>query len=426
MFCNNCGQPIDDDRDLCEQCEKAAANKAYNKSFTFDDQAEDIHVEETEEYGYDNEIPYADYELNDSAKHSKPNVARIIGIAAAICVVAVLIALFWRPLFGLFFPLLHFDTPQEHFAFLEKEDAKKFASFITASYEKTITGYEKKYPVNQYRAHILLGDQAQDLLGSYLFNDDANVDISWLSDILIDVDTTEDEGLSEAVVTVGLGEDKVLSADLIVDTSKYILWAAIPELSKHYLEFDLDTLFEEYYGQSVEESGLFADKNLQYLSALPSGQVVYQLAMKYLDIALGKITDVQSTEQTVTIGSMSRECTALTATIPEKTLIEIFICLMETLKEDEVILGAMQDLADLSGENPDKIKEDFIEQINTSIADLQNSLTEAKDTNYLQWTDYVENEINLIGRRITISDSEREFYYLAAKIWRIRSMPVMN
>lgn len=416
MFCNNCGKPIDDDRSLCEQCENAAANKAINESLLFDKQMEDNCADETDTYAYDNDVPYADYALNDAAKAKKSGIVRSIAIAAAVIgVLAVLLVVFWKPIVGLFDPSLRFDTPQEHFSFVEREAADAFASGITASYEKAIAGNEENDHAGQYETHILLGDQALDLLGSYLFDEGAGVDISWLSDILIDIDATGEEGLLQAVVALGLGENKILSADLIVDAGKQVLWAAIPELSNQYLEFDLDALSESYYGEGIEESGLIANNNSQYLSVLPSDQVVHQLAMKYIDIVLEKITDVQSAKQTLTVESMTQECTALTATIPEKTLIEISISVMETLKQDEVVLGVMGDLAELSGEDADAVKKDFIEQIDTSIVDLQNALAEAKDTNYLQWVDYVENGTNIIGRRITISDSEQEFYYLKLK-----------
>ena len=114
MFCNNCGKPIDDDRKLCEQCENAAANKAINESLLFDKQMEDNCADETDTYAYDNDVPYADYALNDAAKAKKSGIVRSVAIAAAVIgVLAVLLVVFWKPIVGLFDPSLRFDTPQE-------------------------------------------------------------------------------------------------------------------------------------------------------------------------------------------------------------------------------------------------------------------------------------------------------------------------
>lgn len=418
MFCSNCGKPIDDDRTLCEQCENAIGSEPpvdevhKAESDDFDAAFEEQRLyEESDAYNADLQMLNDEFILNTPTK-KKPSKKWIIPVAAAVVVViAALVAVFWKPITGMFDKSEKFDTPQEHFSHVEDLSADQFATDLASAYGTYLATQTKQENANEYEAHILLGDQALNLLSAYWFEDQA-VDISWLKDIMINLDGTAGEDYTQAILTLGLGDDEVISADVILDMATYMMWVAIPELSNSYLKYDFNALYESQFGYAIDDSKFGADYYTMYQAALPSQQVVYQLAQKYTDIILEKVTDVVSAKETVTVGEYSQKCTVLTATITEKNLAEICLAVMETLKEDEVILGVIGDLAKIDDVKPEDAKEEFIEEIESCIRDMNDILAEADDANYLQWIDYVDDFDQIIGRRFTISGSEHDVYYL--------------
>lgn len=383
MLCSHCGKLIDDDRLLCDACERVADGE------------------------HDNREDSAPVSVSRSCKtiSISPMAVKVICILAAVAMIAALLIIFWQPLMRLLGYPLGFDTPSEHFAYVEGKALDKLNDRITSVYGSAHAFTEKNTFAAETEVHLRLGREVLNLLGNYL-SENNQLDVSWLQDIMLKMDVSGDSERGRSVFTLGLNDIPVLNAEMIVDMKEGALWTGFPELAEGYLKSDLEQTTEAVYNVKT-----FRD----YLKAFPVEQDVNKLINKYMQLVFSEITNVKSEDGSVSVGEISQNCTVLTATIDEATVNRILISLLSEARDDEKLCEIIKNIIFFdSDEGLSDFDTQWKKDIDDAIAQARNALEASVAENNIILTDYVDDKHNIIGRRITVSRDEN-IYYLIVK-----------
>ncbi len=351
---------------------------------------------------------------NDDLKHERilPSIRKIfsyLGIVVTfVLTILLLVIIFWKPIAQLF-NLYGFKSPQEHFAHVEMEAATKFTDSFTETYGKYLAHYFSEKTTVQYDLDMKLGERLLDAVRKDI-PEEQRSDLSWLQELSLSAIYNKDLDNQNVNLSLRLADHEIINPSIYWNFAAGDMWIGIPEISQVYIKSNIEAFFENYYGFDTEEYSVDSDETSAFFAALPSDQVLNQFIKKYANMIITGITDVKSDKETISLGTIEQECTVLTATIPEKELIQILISVLQNLKKDEMILNFYADMGKNSGEDPEWYKNEFVDEINVLLVDLDQALAEAKEENYIQWIDYVNDTQQIIGRRIRISGTEKEYY----------------
>ena len=366
-----------------------------------------IHIDEQNA----EEIPVQN---NDDSKlertlSSLRKVFSYVGIViTVILTLLLLVVIFWKPI-AQFLHLYGFKSPQQHFAYVETQAATKYADSFAETYGKLVAHYCSEKTTVQYDVEMKLGDQLLNAVNTDK-PEEYRGDLSWLQELSVSAVYNKDLDNHNIELSFGFADHEIVNSSIFWNYAAGDMWFGIPEISQVFMKSDIEAFFENYYGLDPEEYSVNDEDLSAFLAALPSEQVINQMIKKYTSMVINRITDVDSSRETIALGTIHQECTVLTATIREKELIQIFMVILQALKDDELILNLYADMGNISGQDPEQYQDGFIDKINVLLADLDQALAEAKEENYIQWIDYVNDTQQIIGRRIRISGSEKEYY----------------
>jgi hypothetical protein len=236
-------------------------------------------------------------------------------------------------------------------------------------------------------------------------------DMSWLSEIRLDVDFAIKNKLQKNVLGLGLGEHDILSLELTTDSENKKQYLAIPELSDQAVLMDMSQTPEL---QSADMTKLY--------DALPSGQTIKQIFDRYLDILLHGCSNVEKHTQEVTLGEITQKLTVLEAMTDEADLIEVTAKLLEQAKQDQDIKEVLEALdpwyQDMLKQSMDSyydsananssqtLYEEFIAEVDATLADLQEQLKNADPYNQMTVYTYLDDRYHIVGIKLEATDME--------------------
>ena len=401
MFCEKCGKPVEEGQRICPECE------AFSERYIQDPIDEEISTVEQ----YQEESFTLNTEGYVPPKKSKKGV--VIGAVAAVAVIAVAaIVLCWDSILGLF-GVMKFDTPQEHFAYVEKQSIGSFAHSVVDSYSLGMDSYGGTAKGNaELDVHVLIGDELIDLAETSLAASAMEIELDFLKDICLELDGGFADSMYQYDFGIGLGDTRVLTVSCLSDISEYVYWLTIPEITDKYLEIDSVELGLTTPETIQEEMAAYNE----LIELMPSGENLDALIDKYLDIVLSHITDVEVTTQTIEIDGLSQELTVLKAKVDEQALLNTFIDILETAKTDEIIKSFVVNIGEYSNQQSKVIAEEygeeyepvdayaeFIESVDSGLEELRGYLADADPANYIVITDYVDKKQKIVGREFYVA-----------------------
>lgn len=382
MFCMNCGKPTEGEQTLCAECAAAKAAPA-EESFQLN-------------------TPEA-----AAPKASKKKTGLIVGIVAGIVAIAVILAI----VFSQGNLEATFSDPNEYMVSVEEEALTGYAEAITNAYGTFRDSFAATPESNAGTAqmHVLLGNEILTLLEGQLATQGVALEMDWLSDILISLDTVEEDNKVQWDVGIGLGQKKILTLSIYVDVETSTLYAGIPELATTFLAMDITNTTDAMTMQEALEQTQQA--MIQMQKSLPEEQELQELIVKYLRLLLAGITDVEKTSTTITVGGLDQKATALTTTISEKQLLTLFKDILEAAKVDEKLIAIVEKLAaqsvgEISEDMSNSIADAFRQGIDEALAEYDAIVAQAEDGNYLELVTYVDNKGEVIGRTLTVHSTD--------------------
>lgn len=313
----------------------------------------------------------------------------------------------------------------DDYASIEKnawaEEVKNMASSYAASIE------ESQALVSGMQSDISLKieDSGRSLLGFV-----APFDISWLNDITLANTVSFTDGKEGLLMKVLLNDNQICSLEYYLDPESQDVYMRIPELSDKYfktnlkeaadqqasnIESDIEELtpddtdvdiptdnFASAYSDSISLSAsLMSDLS----SALPEASVIEALLDKYGSMLFDNLTEGESSQETLTAGDISQDCTVYEGQISSEDAVKTATELLEAAKSDsdiESILNTWNDKLS-SGEN---LYESFTTAVDKGLNALKDTDTSDSEDSYLSTKIWVDENGRIAGRALEIQEGD--------------------
>ena len=313
----------------------------------------------------------------------------------------------------------------DDYASIEKnawaEEVKNMASSYAASIE------ESQALVSGMQSDISLKieDSGRSLLGFV-----APFDISWLNDITLANTVSFTDGKEGLLMKVLLNDNQICSLEYYLDPESQDVYMRIPELSDKYfktnlkeaadqqasnIESDIEELtpddtdvdiptdnFASAYSDSISLSAsLMSDLS----SALPEASVIEALLDKYGSMLFDNLTEGESSQETLTAGDISQDCTVYEGQISSADAVKTATELLEAAKSDsdiESILNTWNDKLS-SDEN---LYESFTTAVDKGLNALKDTDTSDSEDSYLSTKLWVDENGRIAGRALEIQEGD--------------------
>ena len=313
----------------------------------------------------------------------------------------------------------------DDYACIEKnawaEEVKNMASSYAASIE------ESQALVSGMQSDISLKieDSGRSLLGFV-----APFDISWLNDITLANTVSFTDGKEGLLMKVLLNDNQICSLEYYLDPESQDVYMRIPELSDKYfktnlkeaadqqasnIESDIEELtpddtdvdiptdnFASAYSDSISLSAsLMSDLS----SALPEASVIETLLDKYGSMLFDNLTEGESSQETLTAGDISQDCTVYEGQISSEDAVKTATELLEAAKSDsdiESILNTWNDKLS-SDEN---LYESFTTAVDKGLNALKDTDTSDSEDSYLSTKIWVDENGRIAGRALEIQEGD--------------------
>ena len=301
------------------------------------------------------------------------------------------------------------------------EEVKNMASSYAASIE------ESQALVSGMQSDISLKieDSGRSLLGFV-----APFDISWLNDVTLANTVSFTDGKEGLLMKVLLNDNQICSLEYYLDPESQDVYMRIPELSDKYfktnlkeaadqqasnIESDIEELtpddtdvdiptdnFASAYSDSISLSAsLMSDLS----SALPEASVIETLLDKYGSMLFDNLTEGESSQETLTAGDISQDCTVYEGQISSEDAVKTATELLEAAKSDsdiESILNTWNDKLS-SDEN---LYESFTTAVDKGLNALKDTGTSDSEDSYLSTKIWVDENGRIAGRALEIQEGD--------------------
>ena len=311
------------------------------------------------------------------------------------------------------------------YASIEKNAWAEEVKNMASSYAASIEASQTLVSGMQSDISLKIEDSGRSLLGFV-----APFDISWLNDITLANTVSFTDGKEGLLMKVLLNDNQICSLEYYLDQESQDAYMRIPELSDKYfktnlkeaadqqasnIESDIEELtpddtdvdiptdnFASAYSDSISLSAsLMSDLS----SALPEASVIETLLDKYGSMLFDNLTEGESSQETLTAGDISQDCTVYEGQISSEDAVKTATELLEAAKSDsdiESILNTWNDKLS-SDEN---LYESFTTAVDKGLNALKDTDTSDSEDSYLSTKIWVDENGRIAGRALEIQEGD--------------------
>lgn len=389
MFCSNCGASLAEGTKFCPTCGATQAAPAPEVPVS--------EVSAPELPVYQNHFASPSFEPQPEQPKKKKWILPVAIAGGLIAVLVVLGIVFWDSVNG--FWLRNFGSTEDYLVYVEKKSIGEPISELTDLYGKFKNPQPQK---TEGEVTIVLSDDAKQMAGSLL----SGYDVENLEDASIQFVTNNDGENQATEFTLMMGETKALQANLYADGETGDVYLTVPTLNQKTFHIPM---------QRDENSAMIHSilSDSEFLNALPEEEVLNELLMKYINIALTQIKDVEKTDTIINIEGIEQSVIELRVEITEETALNITKAVLEAVREDkelrEALLPAIEYVAEEMAlfEDAEDLYDEVLDAIDDALEELDE--TEFTDEDPIVFTNYVDGDHKIIARRIE-ADGEELFF----------------
>ena len=311
------------------------------------------------------------------------------------------------------------------YASIEKNAWAEEVKNMASSYAASIEASQTLVSGMQSDISLKIEDSGRSLLGFV-----APFDISWLNDVTLANTVSFTDGKEGLLMKVLLNDNQICSLEYYLDPESQDVYMRIPELSDKYfktnlkeaadqqasnIESDIEELtpddtdvdiptdnFASAYSDSISLSAsLMSDLS----SALPEASVIETLLDKYGSMLFDNLTEGESSQETLTAGDISQDCTVYEGQISSEDAVKTATELLEAAKSDsdiESILNTWNDKLS-SDEN---LYENFTTAVDKGLNALKDTDTSDSEDSYLSTKIWVDENGRIAGRALEIQEGD--------------------
>lgn len=413
MFCEKCGVPTEGDQTLCSKC--AAEETAVLCEEETVPAEQYVPVAEATETAEPDTFVLNTAETASEEKAPKKKRGLVAGIAALVVVAAAAIGIIfsWNSISG--FIGRTFQSPEDYLADVESAAIAEYSADLTQAYGKMLANYSKNLNSSQAEIRLTLGDELLSLAETALQQQGMNMDLDWIREITMSLNTNLQDDAMQMGVGIGLGQNNLLSADIICDLENGKGYVALPELNKNYLsaDFSYDNSFKDV--QDILSKSM--ELNSDLVKDLPTEEELNKMINSYVDVILSEIDDVEKETDTISIDDASQKMVVLSAKISQKDMLDIAEKVLKKAEKDKTLkkfIKAFSDYANavnsINGYSYDTVDlyKEFTDAIPYALEDLEDMSENADSGNYVLLDVYVDMQNNVRGHELSVyTDGEK-------------------
>lgn len=276
------------------------------------------------------------------------------------------------------------SSPEEYYRYVEEKNRDASLKQMDTSYGNYRDAATKQNDTQKITYQIELGDTLKALASGYGV-ESATIETT---------SKMQDSVLTNHTVLQLNGKDAA-NMNTYLDYSSKEGFIQIPEVTNSYL--DLTSTLQEA-ASSIPMSNLYLT-SADMEKYLPEADKIDKLITTYSDIILKNIKKVERSQETITAGEISQECTKLAVTCDGEDVKKICKEILEELKEDNVVKEIIENI-DASA------YDSFQTQITDALAELE---TEEPDDSKLEMNVYVDGNAQIVGRTMVLTSGEESF-----------------
>lgn len=369
MFCRKCGTPTEGDATICPKCEALEQQQA--QPATPAEEVPDIEnilstpqteAPQTEAPVETEEVPFTlgTVEQEEPPKKGKFLKALLLigGIAAVAALVFLVVSLVTR------------KNPEERYVALKEDFVESAVEGISQFYEGYEQGAEGTINAVSAKLRLLLGEQILSTLEPA-----AGMDLSWLSDMGLDIEFYPNANMTEAIMDLVVGGKEVLTMDMIVNSAVYYM--SLPTLSSEFIKVTAD----DYTNALMDDMSTMPTTNFQEAQAeaeamlrrlgeaLPTQEQMQDMTRRYLTVILENLDNMTYEFQTVRAGQYEEELLVYTITLDNDTLTGIMLAAVEEMRTDKTLEEYLDKLSRTVGTTAD-LHAEFMNMLDQVDADV--------------------------------------------------------
>lgn len=393
MFCENCGNQLDDNAKVCPVCGTPVEEEfatASNETVQVPQQGVAPSPMVTPP-----PVPTATAATEENAQKAfglpKKVLVGIAGVVGALVIAAGGVAFAG--------PISRALAPEKAYRNAEQEYLESMVEDLMVSYDngiKNLTNYNNTGAEIEVSAS--LGETVVELIDEL-----ARIDLGENAEVGLKLGAAIKENKYLVNGSLLWGSKALLAPEVVANLEESELYVTIPELDKKALLFDLEDLTGEDLSDVTEEGYEIMER---LSKAYPKSKTLQSMISSYLKAALAAIEDdmIEHTKKELKVGGVKQKCTQYTITMDAEELAQVGIAFLEAMQEDERIeellvtfVDAME--ADIDG---DDVFNELEEEIEYLIEDLER--VGDVDVEF-EMVVYVGSDGDIYGREITLSDN---------------------
>lgn len=408
MFCTKCGKEIQEGNAFCTNCGAAVMGAAAKPEPA--PQTPPVKAPQEEFIlGSAAEVP--------AKKKFSPKILIPIGIVAVVIAAVLAVVLNWGSISQLFGGSMKPGDPTgeatdpsesttetvdnsqmsdaEYMRYVESQSAGNLMNAIGGAYGTLL----QPHSAGSVEAELHIGSDLLSMLEeSYRNSTGEDMDFSFLSYITLSGDFRQQGSLAQSDLGLLLGNTRILTLNVIMDTAGQTLYLACPELNDDFLMAPIDT--PEGMAGLSDMSAL--------LEALPDENTFRSLLGRYIDIVFANLDQVTRSTETLELDGLKQDCTVLTVRIGQEDVWKAAKAVLNEAKEDPELKDLIENLGSFvnagNDDEPVDAYQAFTDWVQNALEELD-SEDEFNTENYFNLITYVDGTDTVIGRELRLCQS---------------------
>lgn len=314
--------------------------------------------------------------------------------------------------------------------------ADSYASIEKDAWAKKVTEMVSSYATSIEESQSLMSGMQSDMIlkfedsGRSLLGFIAPFDVSWLDNVTLSNDISFTEGKEGVLMKLLLNDSEICTLEYYMDPDTQNIYMRIPELSDKYfktnlaeaadqqaasIESDIEELAPgdtdvniptDHFATAYSDSINLSVSMMSDLAAtLPEASVVETLLNKYGSMLFDNVTEGESSQETLTTGEISQDCTVYEAQVSAEDAVKTATAILEEAKSDSDIENILNTWTDKLSSNED-LYENFTKAVEDGLDSLKDADTSNSDDSHLNTRIWVDETDRIAGREIEFQEGD--------------------
>lgn len=295
-----------------------------------------------------------------------------------------------------------FDKPKDYYAYVEKKNLTALTNGTGAeTVTKVLDQIKSENTSITETMRIRLGSRGKDFTA---LAKSAGVDLSWLDSVGISyTGTVKDTQMKLAFAPI-LNDVTLANVIAMLDVKEGQAFLSIPELSDKFVGVSFGDAYnyEELAEQMEQIYGAFEEM----AKACPDAEEVEKLTLKYYQIVMDQVEEMQKDKAKLEAGDVTQDCTQLTMELKSKDVQKIVSAVIKELKKDKDVKKMLEQFCESMKDYDDSMDSEEVYNQFLEGLDEAEAHVEEIEIDKIVIEVYVDGDGKIIGRSINVKKDD--------------------